>query len=119
MGVNIVSQEIHVVTIPISDVDNILVNKGMVIMPNPLFNKLTSIYTKDALNTLDLPFFMTKHLIYDFIETHFFVSKSYFLIIIAGFPATMQYDGTSFVTTLPAATIDFFPMWTPGIIKAP
>ena len=36
----------------------------------------------------------------------------------AGFPATMELSGTSLVTTLPAPTIEFSPIVTPGRIVA-
>jgi hypothetical protein len=36
------------------------------------------------------------------------------LMILAGLPATTSYGGTSFVTTLPAPTVEPFPILTPG-----
>lgn len=44
---------------------------------------------------------------------------SYFFIILAGTPATTLFLGTLFVTTAPAATIEFSPTVTPGKILAP
>ena len=44
--------------------------------------------------------------------------SSIFLINFAGFPATTVLSGTSFVTTLPAPTMEFSPMVTPGRIVA-
>src|SRR3989344_2677025 len=41
-----------------------------------------------------------------------FYSSSFFRIL-AGFPATMALSGTSFVTTEPAPTIEFFPIVMP------
>ena len=37
-----------------------------------------------------------------------------FLIILAGFPITTALSGISFVTTLPAPTKTFFPIFIPG-----
>src|SRR5690625_5637924 len=37
-----------------------------------------------------------------------------FLITLAGFPATIVYGGTSFLTTEPVETIEFSPIVTPG-----
>jgi hypothetical protein len=39
---------------------------------------------------------------------------SIFLMILAGLPATQWKSGTSFVTTLPAPTVQPLPMVTPG-----
>lgn len=39
--------------------------------------------------------------------------------ILAGFPPTIQYSGTSFVTTLPAPTIECDPILIPSRITAP
>ncbi len=39
-------------------------------------------------------------------------------MILAGLPATIQFEGTSLVTTAPAATITSFPILTPGRIIA-
>ena len=44
---------------------------------------------------------------------------SIFLITFAGLPPTTTLSGTSFVTTLPAATTAFLPMVTPGQMMAP
>ena len=38
-------------------------------------------------------------------------------IILAGLPAITTFDGTDFVTILPAATNTLFPIETPGIIN--
>ena len=46
----------------------------------------------------------------------YFYSSIFFLINFAGFPATILLSGTSFVTTLPAPTIEFSPIVTPGSI---
>lgn len=40
-------------------------------------------------------------------------------MVLAGTPATMTLSGTSFVTTVPAATMAFSPMVTPGRMIAP
>ena len=45
--------------------------------------------------------------------------ENLYFIILAGFPPTIAYGGTSFVTTAPAAIIAPFPMVTPEHIIAP
>lgn len=40
-------------------------------------------------------------------------------MVLAGTPATMTLSGTSFVTTVPAATMAFSPTVTPGRMIAP
>jgi len=37
-------------------------------------------------------------------------------MIVAGFPAYIEFGGTSLVTTDPAPIIEFFPIFTPGRI---
>lgn len=44
------------------------------------------------------------------------IHSSILLINLSGFPATMELSGTSLVTTLPAPTMEFSPIVTPGSI---
>ena len=62
IGRRMVIHEIQVVTVPISAVESKRVKIGIVMIPIPLFIKLTRMYTTDAFRTLfsllsDLPIF--------------------------------------------------------------
>ena len=48
----------------------------------------------------------------------FYFSHNTDFITFAGIPPTITLSGTSFVTTAPAATIEFFPTVTPARIVA-
>ena len=54
-----------------------------------------------------------KFLVKNRLNTSLFYSSIDFKIL-AGFPATMTFSGTSFVTTDPAAIIELSPILTPG-----
>src|SRR5271157_4809199 len=51
-------------------------------------------------------------------KRYILLSHAMLLSLLAGFPATMVFAGTSFVTTLPAPTMAFSPMVTPHRIVA-
>lgn len=55
----------------------------------------------------------------DFSFSHRCQGEFFVLIILAGHPTTTTFGGTSFVTTLLAPTMLFFPIFTPSLIKTP